>query len=262
MDITKLNRHWGYNADMDITISKAAEDLGTTVHRVTRAVERLGIEMLHHVVKQPQRGRPARTISRLDLERLRHELGSTPRECGRSREEMFVLAAFNLSPFGFRSMRAVASASTVSPTTAVLIVERLIDEELVTRRRVNEVLSGRVVQINIVEANRLSSGWREVMDQIRVTSLPTPSTPREPKRAPRRFWHLFWNSNPAAMPVSEYADFLTSRLILSKDAAAVAWAAVCMPPSSIAKAATLRHVTEHDRRWLLSVADTRMKEIR
>jgi hypothetical protein len=245
---------------MDVTVSQAAEKLGTTVQRVTRAVERLGIERVPQVVEQPQRGRPARAIHHLDLERLRLELGSTPSESDLTREELFVLAAFNLSPFGFRSIRAAASAANVSPTTAALIVERLIDKELIRRLRVNEVLSGRVVQRDVVEANRLSSKWWDLIYEIRATSLPSFSTPPEPKRAPRRFWHLFWNSSPAAMPVSEYADFLTSRLILSRDATAVAWAAICMPPSSIAKAARLRHVTEHDRHWLLSVADNRMKE--
>ena len=241
-------------------MNQAAQRLGTTVHRVTRAVERLGIERVLQVVTQPQRGRPARTICHIDLERLRLELGSTPSESAVTREELFVLAAFNLSPFGFRSIRAVAGASNVSPTTATLIVERLIDKGLIRRLRVNEVLSNRVVQRDIVQANRLSSKWWDLIDEIRATVLPSVSAPRAPKRAPRRFWHMFWNSSPAAMPVSEYADFLTSRLILSNDATAVAWASICMPPSSIVRAARLRHVSEHDRHWLLGVADARMKE--
>ena len=96
---------------MDITIAEAAERLGTSIPRDRRAIECLGIATTS---KPNGEGCLPRTLNQREFERLRDELGSVPINRSRSREDLKVLAAFNLNSFGFRSRRAVAASAAVS----------------------------------------------------------------------------------------------------------------------------------------------------
>ena len=237
---------------MDITVSAAAASLGTSVPRVTRAIDSLGITPK----RRPAAGgtRQARTIDAAQLERLRQRLGSSEPSERFSREELFVLAALNLSPFGFRSVRAAAAAAGVSTTTASKVLARFVAEGLV-RAPTRKVLdSGRVAERVVYEANREGEAWQQALEEIRTTRTPEPDSPLPPKMVPRRFWHLFWNASPSTLPVSENGDFVASRMLLSRDPKAVAWAALNLPASSIRRTADLRHVSERDRQWLINLA--------
>jgi hypothetical protein len=237
---------------MDITLSEAAEVLGTTVPRVTRAIENLRIAPLRAATSH--RHRRAQVLDPVQLTRLREHLGSTPADAEFSREEMFVLSALNLSPFGLRSARAAASAASVSVTTAAKILPKLVSNGLVTESTRKMLDSGRVTQGIVYEANRTSDEWRTAFADIRSTYLPESTKSAEPKLVPRRFWHLFWNATPSKLAISEHADFIASRMLLSQNPQAVAWAALHLPASSIANTAKLRQVSEHDRAWLKNLA--------
>jgi len=239
---------------MDITIASAAERLGTSVPRVTRAIERLEIPTSKAIV---ERGRPPRALTEEGFRRLRDELGVTPQGSSRRREVWLVLAAFTMNPFGFRSRRAVADAARISPTTASLIVDELIDEGVV--RAVPRLLrhGGRVLEGAILELDPESKQRDEILAGVLATRLPAPRAVSEPKIVPRRFWHLFWNASPAQLPLREYADFIASRMLLSEDPLAISWAAAHLPASSIEKTASLRQVNDYERNWLRNLARAR-----
>jgi len=237
---------------MDITISEAAESLGTTVPRVTRAIENLRIAPRRAATARQHRR--AQVLNSEQLTRLQERLGAAPVNGEFSREEMFILSALNLSPFGFRSARAAASAASVSATTAAKALPVLVASGLVTESTKPVLDSGRVTRGTVYEANRTSDGWHTAFDDIRSTYLPESRKSTEPKLVPRRFWHLFWNATPSKLPISEHADFIASRMLLSQNPQAVAWAALHLPASSIANTAKLRHVSARDRSWLKNLA--------
>jgi hypothetical protein len=242
-----------YNVDMDISIATAAARLGTSVHRVTRAIERLGIPTSPATT---ERGRPPRVLDEHGFTRLLDDLGATPLVDGYTREEMFVLAALNLDSCGFRSVREVAMASVISPTTATHVLPRLIDRGLVVTASQKELLNGRVVTVTAYHANREHPEWEALSGRIEATRLPIGKPTPPAKIVPRRFWHLFWNASPQRLPLSEHADFVASRMLLSDDSRAREWAATNLPASSIARAATVRHATDEDREWLLGLAES------
>ena len=239
-------------------MSEAATRLGTSVPRVRRAITRRGI-----VTTSTPRGsgRPPRVLDEAQFHRLRDELGAEPSHGRRRREELRVLAAFNMNPFGYRSRRAVASAAGISPTTAGTIVDHLLDEGLVVAVRRLTRNAGRVVDGVILEANREDEKWSAVLDDVLATHLPVPQTSGEAKIVPRRYWHLFWNASPARLRVIEDADFIAARMLLSNDPLALSWAATHLPVSSIEKTATLRQVNDRDARWLRGLARARRESV-
>jgi hypothetical protein len=106
----------------------------------------------------------------------------------------------------------------------------------------------------ILEANQINKKWSEILDDVLATYLPAPRTTTKAKIVPRRFWHLFWNAQPAQLPIIEHADFIASRMLLSKDPLAASWAITYLPASSIERTASLRQVNDRDRRWLRGLA--------
>jgi len=237
---------------MDRTITATAETLGTSVHRVSRAIDRLGIRLSEP--KNLGGGRPARVIGERDIDRLRAELGVTPRTREHSREELFVLAALAADTHGFESVRSLARAAGVSPTTAATIAQSLEARGLVGRRHGFARMSGHVVEANLLEANRDGPGWQRLEPLISATRPPVPTAGPKPTIVPRRFWHLFWNVSPAKLHLDANADFIAARLLLSNDQRAVAWAVAHLPATSIEKTSTLRGLPEHTREWIKEFA--------
>ncbi|MHB1210009.1 MAG: winged helix-turn-helix domain-containing protein [Acidimicrobiales bacterium] len=243
---------------MDITISEAAQMLGTSVPRIRRAIGRLGIV----TTSTPSGdGRPPRMLSEGGVRQLRDELGSVPAHALRGREDLKVLAAFQMNPFGFRSRRAVAATAGISPTTASAVVDRLIEDGFVVA--IPELLrnGGRVVKGIVLKANRDDKKWSEVLGDVLATQLPIPRRVTKADVVPRRFWHLFWNAQPAQLPITEHADFIAARMLLSKDPFAVSWATTHLPPASIERTASLRHVNDRDRQWLRGLARARRESV-
>lgn len=235
---------------MEVTIAEAAEKLQTTVPRVTRALARARIEpaiRLHN-------NRSIRVLSPEQVRALESELGIAPDVEGYSREDMFVLAAFNLSPYGFRSLYAASLAAVISATTAEKVVTRLIERGLIARVPQKELLNRKVIAVDTFQINRRSDEWRRLSEYIASTQLPASRRVASAKIIPRRFWHLFWNANPLQLPISEYANYIATRMLLSDEPQAVAWAATNLPPSSISYTATMRNASEEDRKWLNNLA--------
>ena len=240
---------------MELIIAEVATALHTSVPRVTRRMARLGISGVR-VVRD---GYSTTVLTPAEVATLRRDLGVAPPVEGYTREELFALAAINLSPFGFRTVQALARAAVISPTTASKVVSRLVDAGLIEIRRQKELMSRRVVAVSALHLNRDHPEWRRIRSLVAKVEL-AQRDQLLPKYVPRRFWHLFWNAEPLRLPLSEHADFVASRMLLSDDPRAVAWAASMLPPSAIRHTATLRHASESDRRWLISLAEEREME--
>lgn len=239
-----------YNDDMDTTLAVVADSLGTTVHRVTRAVERLGISL-----SGPRtRGGPGRTMTPGDVARLRSALGSAPRTRAFTREELFLLAALAAEPRGFASVRALARSAGVSATTAAAGVERLVRRDVVARKAGVTRMSGRVVDATLIVANTSSAAWSRHAQEIAATTPPISGAGREPIVIPRRFWHLFWNASPATIRVDENPDYIAARLLRSGDRQAELWAVGHLPVASLEKVARLRGVSADEGRRIRDLA--------
>jgi hypothetical protein len=187
------------------------------------------------------------------VEALEDELGFAPHVDGYEREDLFVLDALNLSPYGFRSVHAVSRAASISATTAAKVVARLTQRGLIIVSPQRELLNRKVVTVSTLRANRHHKEWRRLSGQIAAVRLP-PESPTVPKIVPRRFWHLFWNADPLRLPIAEHADFIATRMLLSDEPQAIAWAAINLPPNSIERAADMRSTPEEDRQWFRSLA--------
>ncbi|HVB51980.1 MAG TPA: hypothetical protein VND89_09630 [Acidimicrobiales bacterium] len=235
---------------MEVTIAEAAEKLQTTVPRVTRALARALIEPTIRLDNK----RRVRVLSSEQVRALESELGIAPDVDGYSREDMFVLAAFNLSPYGFRSVYAVSLAAVISATTAEKVVTRLIERGLIAQVPQKQLLSRKVVDVDTFQIDRRSDEWRRLFGHIASTQLPAPRRVVAAKIIPRRFWHLFWNANPLQLPLDEHANYIATRMLLSEEPQAVAWAVTNLPASSISYAATMRNASEDDRKWLNNLA--------
>lgn len=234
---------------MEMTISEVAEVLETSVPRVTRAMKRLGI-----VPTQGLRNdRRVQVLESSKVAVLEDELGIAPSVEGYTREDLFVLATINLSPYGFRSVHAVSCAAAISATTAAKVVARLTQKGLIIVSPQRELLNRKVVTVSTLHANRHHKEWRRLSGQIAMVRLPKQSS-TSPKIVPRRFWHLFWNADPLQLPLAEHADFIATRMLLSDEPQAIAWAATNLPPTSIERTANMRSTPEEDRQWLRSLA--------
>jgi AcrR family transcriptional regulator len=215
-------------------------------------VERLEIKLSEP--KGQRYGPSARTIGAEDVERLRNEIGVTPRTDEYSREELFALAALEQEARGFESMRSLARAAGVSPTTAAATVKRLEARGLITRRPGLARMSGHVIEADLLEANQADPAWVRLAPLLSVTRPPIRDTGPEPVIVPRRFWHLFWNVRPATLRIDTNSDFIAARLLLSNDQRAVTWAATHLPAASIKRTAMARGLSEVEREKILGLA--------
>src|SRR4051794_34578690 len=134
-----------------MSAAETARRLGTSVPRVKRAIERLGLGVETHLG-----GRVV--IDRRQFKRLRHELGVKTEVADLSSTEVAVLSALAYSPFGLVSSRAVAQRARISPTSASQALKRLEQERLALRER-TWVAAGRAREQEIVRANYSSPQW-------------------------------------------------------------------------------------------------------
>src|SRR6266700_1094121 len=110
------------------SLAATAAALGTSVPRVRRAVDRLGMSA----------ERTASGVFRLtprQVDELARELGASPSVPELSRVEIRVLAALSRSPRGVASVREAARRAGVSPTAAAPALARLASSGLTARRR-------------------------------------------------------------------------------------------------------------------------------
>jgi hypothetical protein len=204
------------------TISGAAlaRDLGTSVPRISRAVERLGID-----ARQPN-GRLALTPSQAG--QLRRALGATPRLEGFTRPEIRVLAALRSAPFGLVSARAVARRSGLSPTAAARALRALRHRGLATETR-EVIAAGRARTAGIWRANVTHPSW-SALDPALARVEPPERGPEAGDRVPAHLRHLFWNTADSQLDVTRAGPYIARRLLRTMDLQGLAWGAQALSP--------------------------------
>lgn len=210
--------------DTRVSAGEAARELGTSVPRVVRAIERLGLDV--------DRGAGGRVgLTRGHLARLRRELGSAPRLPGLSRTETKLIAALGRSPLGLASIRAVASRAGVSPTAAGVALHSLIDRGLVLRER-RVVAAGRAREVELFRPNVTAPEWPQLAPKLGRVSPPEPAPSPRPRQVPPRLRHLFWDTAPGQLDVAEHGDYIARRLLSAGDAEGLAWGAAHLAPGN------------------------------
>lgn len=214
--------------------------------RLSRAIRDLEIV--------PTRQGSERRLTAAQYNALRKRLGFAPQVAALTREEMFVLAALNLHPLGLHSMRAVARAASVSPTTASRAVTHLRSLGLVSTTT-ERVVGGEARDATITRVATLSPAWIEIAPAVRKVVLPEGHEPTTPAKAiPQRLWHHFWNAEPSKLRLPADSDYIAARLLRSDDPQALSWAASHLDAASIGKVARLRGVDDKRRSLILHLA--------
>ena len=200
-----------------ISASEAARRLHTSLPRVRRAIDRLGLE----VDRRPG-GRVQ--LSETQLERLRSELRVVPPVDGLSRVETQVLAALARAPRGLAATRAVARRAGVSPTAATEALRSLGEHGLVRRER-KWLAAGRAREVELVRANVTAPQWASLAPRLATVRLPVGRERRRPRRVPARLRHLFWNADPSRLELDAHGGYIAERLLSSHDLDGLAWGA-------------------------------------
>lgn len=228
------------------SLTDAAEALGTSLPRLRRAIRELEIRPTPH-------GRERR-LDEGQFAELRSRLGSAPQLDGFTREELFVLAALNLHPLGMRSIRAVARAASVSPTTASRAITNLTAEGLLTAGT-ERLVEGEAVDATVLRIARRSPEWIQIAPAVRTVVLPRRRAPRTPPKAvPQHLWHHFWNADPGKIRLPADADYVAARLLRSDDPQALSWAASNLDVASIARVEQLRGLDDERRSMIRHLA--------
>jgi DNA-binding MarR family transcriptional regulator len=222
-----------------LAAAEAARRLGTSLPRVLRAIDRLGLEV--------ERGRGGRVrLSEQQLERLREELGVVPSVDGLSRVETQVLAALARAPRGLASVRAVARRAGVSPTSAADAVQSLEERGLVRRERA-WVAAGRARQLELLRANLAAPEWPSLASLLAAVRLPAGRAPARPKRLPARLRHLFWNAEPERLDLDRHGGYIAERLLSTEDLDGLAWGAQALSAEDWEQAARNRGLSAEQR---------------
>lgn len=225
--------------DTTLGIGEVAESLGVSVPTIRRTADELGLT--------PHRTDGGhRRFTRSDVDRLIEHLGITPSVDGLSSSEVKVLAALSQRPMGLRSLRAVARAAKVSPTTAQRATARLAEHGLI--RAETEIVAEGVAREVVVY--RLAPGpeWSRIASQVMRTVVPVDqrqsdgNESRRPSKVPRRFWHHFWNVDPSLLRLPKDGRFIAKRMLLSTEPAAWGWAARNLDEAAIRSVLGAREV--------------------
>jgi MarR family len=231
------------------TISGAglARELGTSVPRIARATERLGID-----ARQPN-GRLAFTRNQAD--RIHDALGVTPPVEGLTRSETMALAALRNAPFGLVSARAVARRSGLSPTAATRALDSLLTRNLVLRTR-EAVAAGRAREMEVWRSNVAHPRWSEIdplLDRVKPPQRPGSAA----DRVPRHLRHLFWNTAESQLDVSHAGAYVARRLLQTMDIQGLAWGAQALAPEDWRQGAKARGLDPKARQLARNLAQSR-----
>jgi len=222
-----------------ISASEAGRRLGSSLPRVQRAIDRLGLE-----IEERRGGRVL--LSESQLERLRDELGVVPSVEGLSRVETQVLAALARSPRGLVTVRAVARRAAVSPTAAAGALRSLAGRGLVRRER-EWVAAGRARELELIRANVTAPGWGALAPSLAAVRLRDRRRPRSPSRLPARLRHLFWNAEPGRLDLLRHGGYIAERLLSSSDLDGLAWGAHALTARDWDQAARNRGLSAAER---------------
>jgi hypothetical protein len=222
-----------------ISASEAARRLDTSLPRVLRAIDRLGLN-----VDRRRGGRVRLTESQLG--QLQAELGHVLSVGGLSRVETQVLAAVARSPRGLASARSVARRAGVSPTSAAAALDSLGKRGLVVRER-EWVAAGRAREVELFRANVTSPEWPALASRLAAIRLPAAEDSSRSGRLPTRLRHLFWNADPSLLDLSADGAYIADRLLSSRDLDGLAWAAGALTAADWERAATNRGLSAQER---------------
>lgn len=234
-----------------ISAAEAARRLGTSVPRVKRAIERLGLD-----VETRPGGRVV--INGRQFKRLRRELGVREKVDGLSPTEVAVLSTLAHSPFGLASDRAVAQRAGTSPTSAGEAIGRLEQIGLVQRERV-WVAAGRAREQEIVRANYSSPQWPALAPKLAKVEPPATMRhkPRKSRTVPPRLRHLFWNTAASQLDLDRAGGYIARRLVQTGDLEGLAWGATNLRPDDWRHAARARGTDERQRALAINLAEAR-----
>jgi len=223
----------------DISAREAARRLGTSVPRVTRAIERSRMR-----VRRGPNGRVR--LTRRQFERLRAELGTDAELPGLSRTEGRVLAALARSPRGLGSARAVAARAGVSPTAAGKAVSELERRGLVNRER-TWIAAGKAREVDLLAANVTAPEWPELAPRLAAIERPRRGRVTRERRVPHYLEHLFWNTAPSQLEVDRAGAYIARRLIQTGDLDGLAWGAENLDADAWREAAMARGLRPEQR---------------
>ena len=238
-------------APSGLSAAEAARRLGTSVPRVKRAIERLGLQ-----VHAKPGGRVA--IGRRQFKRLRDELGVRAKVGDLSPTEAAVLATLAHSPFGLASGRAVARRAGISPTSASQALKRLERRRLVQRER-TWVAAGRAREQEIIRANYSSPRWPALAPSLAKVERPVATRAGKGNRrtVPARLRHLFWNTAESQLDLERAGGYIARRLIQTGDPEGLAWGAANLRPDDWRHAARTRGLEARQRALATNLADAR-----
>lgn len=229
-----------------LTAAAAARELGSTVPRVKRAIDRLGLD-----VERRAGGRIG--LDRGGLECLRDQLGAVPPVRGLTRVQTQVLTALVRAPRGLASVRALARRAGVSPTAAARALDALACRGLVVRET-SMASAGRAVEVALLEPNRRSPEYARIAPLLAGVFLPRRAPRQSGGRVPARLRHLFWNTAAAQLELERGGAYVARRLLDTLDPEGLAWGVRHLVPSDWRRAARSRGLDAATRRMALNFA--------
>jgi DNA-binding transcriptional ArsR family regulator len=238
---------------MDSAISAAAlaRELGTSVPRVVRAIERLGLDT------RQDNGRMK--LEPADVARLHEELGVSP-ACvpGLTPAGVKVLAALARAPLGLTSARTVAERADVSPTTASRAIKSLRELRLVTVER-RTLPAGRARTVELIRVDYGSPGWQQLAVAIARVRPQARRRKASNPRVPPRLRHLFWNTASSQLDTERAGGYIARRLLTVGDPEGLAWGAANLSVEDWRHAARTRGVSPQRRTLALNYAAARSR---
>lgn len=216
-----------------ISASRLARDLGTSVPRVVRAARRLGLDA--------RKANWRYEFSHEQANRLRRDLGVTPKARGLSASDVAVLAALRNAPFGLVSARAVARRAGLSATTAARVLASLSAKGLIEQS--NEmVAAGRAQEMKVWRANPQHPRWPDLDPILARVERPEKFGSRgSPGRyVPKYLRHLFWNTAQSQLEVERAGAYIARRLLREMDLQGLAWGAKALRSEDWKRAADAR----------------------
>jgi DNA-binding MarR family transcriptional regulator len=230
-----------------------ARELNTSVPRVIRAIERLGLDA------RQDNGRMRLTPA--DAARLREELGvSPPPVPGLTPVEAKVLGALARAPLGLTSARTAAERAGVSPTSASRAIDSLRAQGLVMIER-RTLPAGRARTLDLIRVDYGARRWQQLAGQIAGLRprerRPTATGPR--RHVPPRLRHLFWNTAPSQLDTERAGGYIARRLLSAGDLDGLAWGAANLSEADWRHAARTRGVSPRRRALALNYAAARSR---
>jgi transposase len=208
-----------------------ARELGTSLPRVVRAVERLGLSA--------RQGNGRLELTPAQVVRIRDELGVSVRISGLTLTEVRVLAALRNAPLGVVSARSAARRAKVSPTAASRALRTLKSKGL-TRGECATIAAGRARQVELVHAERLSPRWAELAPLLARVRPPARMRAERDVAVPSSMRHLFWNTEPEQLKLERGGPYVARRLLSTMDLDGLAWGARNLSASDWAQAGKAR----------------------